>query len=333
MTRRIGLVGLLVALRVAACQEPPIRDLNVLIGKQVIVQRPVLCPPGTFTWSLAYAGKQATVVSLKPSKRSSQAAAILVRFEDGTQLDSCIPITPSVLSDHFELVPGKNLEVAPAENPVAFSTPGPTSAPASAPDPHPVITPASATAVAPQASNKKDKSDTYQMGSYLGFRNVADGTMTDNFHCGSPSLASTTCSGGMRANGVSVYQIQAADGVWHVETRRQAVDSMMRRTLDTEPMHLRSEKENPLDLLRIGDKVIFRVEKRKKLGGTEPDVLIPFASNPNKEETFVGTFFPSAAPTAQPKPPSDNVKAMCEAHKLSPELEKQLCSQVMKEKR
>src|ERR1035441_9120610 len=144
MTRCIGLMGLFVVLRVAACQEPPIQDLNVLIGKQVIVRRTALSPPGTFTWSLAYAGKQATVVSLKPSKALSltpavmnklspaarailedqqKAATILVRFEDGTQLDSCMPITPRVLSDHFELAPGQTLDAAPASTPVPVSTP------------------------------------------------------------------------------------------------------------------------------------------------------------------------------------------------------------------
>src|ERR1017187_6711418 len=119
---------------------------------------------------------------------------------------------------------------------------------------------ASTPAVAQQ--NKKDKSDTYQLGSYLGFRNVADGTMTDNFHCGSPGLGSTTCSGGVRFNGVIVYQIQAADGIWHVETVRQATDAMIRRTLDMNPTHFKAEKENPLDLLKIGDKVIRSEERR-----------------------------------------------------------------------
>ena len=124
--------------------------------------------------------------------------------------------------------------------------------------------------------NKKDKSDTYQIGAYLGFRNVADGTMTDNFHCGPPGLGSTTCSGGTHLNGVAVYQIQADDGVWSVETQRQAVDSKLRR-MGMTPTHFKTEKDNPLDLLRIGDKVIFRVETHKKIGGTETDVLIPFA--------------------------------------------------------
>ena len=140
-------------LRVSVCQESPVRDLKVLIGKQVIVQRTALCQPGTFTYSLAYAGKPATVVSLKPSnvrplppgtlnrlppatralmEDQQRAATILVRFEDGTQLDSCAPIGPSTLSNYFELAPGQTLDVTttlPTDPP---SAPAPNLQPAAA---------------------------------------------------------------------------------------------------------------------------------------------------------------------------------------------------------
>ena len=172
MTRCTGLVGLLVVLKVGVCQDSPIQDLNVLIGKRVIVQRTALCQPGTFTASLVYAGKQATVVSLKPSNvrplppdilnrlspaaralmvDQQRAATILVRFEDGTQLDSCAPIGPSRLSDHFELAPGQTfdvattlpvgppLAVAPAANlQPATKAPSNTATPSSSPRPCPV---------------------------------------------------------------------------------------------------------------------------------------------------------------------------------------------------
>jgi hypothetical protein len=112
-------------------QQQPIQDLNLLIGKQVTVQRQPLCQPGTYTVVLSYAGKQATVVSMKPSKitplsqgvmarmppqarammeDAQKAATILLQFEDGTQLDTCAPIGPSKVFDHFELVPGQTLE-------------------------------------------------------------------------------------------------------------------------------------------------------------------------------------------------------------------------------
>ena len=118
-------------------EQQPVQDLGILLGKQVIVQRIPLCQPGTFTPVLTYAGKAATVVSLKPKKMQplsrnvlnrlpqgemrelleGKGATILVKFEDGTQLDSCAAITPSRLADYFEVVAGQTLEGAPA-NPV-----------------------------------------------------------------------------------------------------------------------------------------------------------------------------------------------------------------------
>src|SRR5271169_5458197 len=113
-------------------QEPqiPMQDLSSLVGKQVTVQRMPLCQPGTYTYLLTYAGKQATVISLKPAniahlsegtmsrlppetrsmlEDQQKAATILVKFDDGTQLDSCGPVAPSKLSDYFELVPGQTV--------------------------------------------------------------------------------------------------------------------------------------------------------------------------------------------------------------------------------
>jgi hypothetical protein len=121
-------------------QDTAVQDLNVLVGKQVIVQRVALCQPGTFNTVLTYAGKQGTVVSLKPFKmptmpkmsmsrltpevrammeNSQKMATILVKFDDGTQLDSCGPVIPSMLSNYFELAPGQKLE------PVATSAAAP----------------------------------------------------------------------------------------------------------------------------------------------------------------------------------------------------------------
>jgi hypothetical protein len=125
-------------------QHKPIQDLNLLGGKQVIVQRQPLCQPGTYTAVLAYAGKQAKVVSLKPSnitpisknvmdklpqemravmEDAQKAATILLQFEDGTQLDTCAPIGPSRLSNYLELAPGQIVQTVVQEraaSPVAF---------------------------------------------------------------------------------------------------------------------------------------------------------------------------------------------------------------------
>ena len=42
-------------------------DLNLLVGKNVIVGRLPLCVPNSYTANLAYAGKPATVVSYTPN--------------------------------------------------------------------------------------------------------------------------------------------------------------------------------------------------------------------------------------------------------------------------
>jgi hypothetical protein len=129
---KISVIILLVALAgFAQEQQEPIQDLTALVGKKVIVQRMPLCQPGTYTIVLAYAGKQASVISLKPSnvphlsegimsrltpeartmmEDAQKAATILVQFDDGTQLDSCGPVSPSRLSNYFELAPGQTLE-------------------------------------------------------------------------------------------------------------------------------------------------------------------------------------------------------------------------------
>jgi hypothetical protein len=125
-------------------QQQPIQDLNLLVGKRVIVQRTGLCQPGTFAFVLSYAGKQAKVVSVKPSKiapisqaamdklppqmramidDARKAATLLLEFEDGTQLDTCAPIGPSRLSDYLELAPGQTVQPAVQAPATAPATP------------------------------------------------------------------------------------------------------------------------------------------------------------------------------------------------------------------
>lgn len=171
----------------------------------------------------------------------------------------------------------------------------------------------------------KDKSSTYQMGVFGGSEAARDGTMTSDFNCGARSLGSTVCNGGARLNQVTVYQIQVDGGFWTVETLRQARDTNVRRIMRTEPTHFRAEEPNPLDLLKNGDRVLYRVERHKKLLGVEIDIFIPFADNPSKEARFVGSLTLTETATATVRPASDNVRAVCDAHLMSPALEKQIC--------
>jgi hypothetical protein len=91
------------------------------------------------------------------------------------------------------------------------------------------------------------------------------------------------------------------------------------------PIHFKSEKANPLDSLKEGDRVMFRLQERKYLNGKFTHMHIPFADNPSKEVEFVTHFVPNVPPATQPQKPTDNVKAMCDSGKLSPELKAQYC--------
>lgn len=165
---------------------------------------------------------------------------------------------------------------------------------------------------------QKDKSRDYQVGTYVSAVAVSDGTITSTLHGDG-----TTVAGDVHANHVGVYTIKVDEGTWYVETMRQSRDSQL-RGLGMTPTHLTSEKANPLDSLKNGDKVMFRLEKHRKLNGTFTSMYIPFADNPNKEVEFATRFGPDVAPK-QPTKPTDNVKAMCDSGRLSPELQKKYC--------
>ena len=129
--KKVFVMVVMIAIACFGQEQSSIQDFNVLVGKQVIVQRIPLCQPGTYNTVLTYSGKQATVVSLKPFKLpypisqavldkmtpearamiqdQMKAATLLLQFDDGTKLDTCAPIGPSKFSDSFELAPGQTL--------------------------------------------------------------------------------------------------------------------------------------------------------------------------------------------------------------------------------
>jgi hypothetical protein len=168
------------------------------------------------------------------------------------------------------------------------------------------------------SSFAKDKD--YQIGTYVKIEAVHDGTLTNTVHGDG-----TTMAGDVYRNYIGVYRIQVANGIWALQTARQTVDSMM-RDWGTTPHHLKSEKHNPLDFLKYGDAVMFRIERHRKIGGTDNEVYIPFADNPKKEAKFYGWFTPKVIPQSQKSArPTDNVKAMYNSGRLSAEQQKQLC--------
>jgi hypothetical protein len=172
--------------------------------------------------------------------------------------------------------------------------------------------------IAVPAYATKDKSASYQMGTFISSSVAADGTISNTLHGDG-----TTVAGSVYENHIAVYTIKVADGHWNLNTYTQNKDSML-RGMGMTPMHFKSEKDNPLDVLKGGERVLFRVEKHQKINGVEVSVYIPYADKPDKEFHFIGYFYPDTTPS-QPQKASDNVKAMCDAHKLSPELEKQYC--------
>jgi len=179
--------------------------------------------------------------------------------------------------------------------------------------------------IAPLLGKNKDNSNAYQVGTYLSASAVEDATFTDNIYCGTGGFGGTTCAGSAEFNSVGVYRIGVPDGVWQIESFREAKDSTVRQ-FGLTPLHFRDES-NPLAGLKSGDKVMFRIDTGKNgLFRSATFIYVPNPANPGKETKFIATFFPFVVAAVAQKP-TDNVKAMCESRKLSPELQKQYCSQ------
>jgi hypothetical protein len=165
----------------------------------------------------------------------------------------------------------------------------------------------------------KDKTTDYQIGIFQGAVAQSDGTITNTLHGDG-----TTIAGSVHSNYVRLYHIKVDGGTWTVEPEVEAQDSMLRNWGMT-PAHFKKEKQNPLDLLKTGDKVMFRLTVRHALNGKFTRMEIPYADNPNKEFAFATRFEPDA-PSPETQKPTDNVTAMCKSGKLSPEQQQQFCS-------
>jgi hypothetical protein len=165
----------------------------------------------------------------------------------------------------------------------------------------------------------KNHSEDYQMGTFISVAASADGTITSTLHGDG-----TTVAGDVYANHVTVYAIKVPNGTWYVTTLNQSQDSML-RGMGMTPMHFKSEKANPLDGLKSGDRVLFRLHEKHYLNGKSTLMAIPYADNPNKEVEFTTRFAPDVAPVQTAKP-TDNVKAMCDSDRLSPQLRTQYCA-------
>ena len=108
---------------------------------------------------------------------------------------------------------------------------------------------------------------------------------------------------------VHMYAINVDGGIWMVQPT--------------------NDKPNPLDDLRDGDKVMFRMHEGRDPDGKYVHMYVPYAENPKKDAEFVAHWLPSPPPPtleSEPKPeskkPTDNVAAMCASGRLSPEQQK-----------
>lgn len=122
------------------------------------------------------------------------------------------------------------------------------------------------------------------------------------------------------------YYVRSDEGTWSLVTF-SGVDDMLAHSLSWSPIHPKTEHANTLDSLKHGDRFAFRVEQDRRLGATKTSfhVYIPRADDPKKEDKFDAEFTPIPTPVAAAPAPTDNVKAMCEAHRFSPDQEKQYC--------
>jgi len=122
------------------------------------------------------------------------------------------------------------------------------------------------------------------------------------------------------------YYVRTDEGTWSLVSYNEAAD-MMAHTLGWTPLHLKNERPNLLDGLKHGDKFAFRVEADHRIGATKTSfhVYIPRADDPRKEDKFDADFTPVPAPAAAAPVQTDNVKAMCEEHRFSPDQEQQFC--------
>jgi hypothetical protein len=133
------------------------------------------------------------------------------------------------------------------------------------------------------AASARNHAD-YQTGTFIGVRDVDDGTFTDTLFGDG-----TTVAGSIYRNQISIYRIDVADGWWILEAAAEANDVEMRSRGAT-ALHLRPGKANPLDTLKAGEKVLFRVERHRKLNGVETHLYVPRDNKCDKDADFIAWF-------------------------------------------
>jgi len=148
----------------------------------------------------------------------------------------------------------------------------------------------------------EDRAKIYLVGIYLGNEMQPDGTGSTMHR---------------------TYYIRTDDGTWTLVTWADGGD-ILAHTMNMVPARFKSDRPNLLDGLKHGEKFAFRAESDHHLGATKYSfhVYIPRADDPRKEDKFDADFTSMTIPAAAS---TDNVKAMCDAHRFTAEQEKQYC--------
>ena len=121
------------------------------------------------------------------------------------------------------------------------------------------------------------------------------------------------------------YYIRTNTGTWTLVSAVDLADSLAQRVgIATVPF----KKEHAIlfDNLKHGERFAFRAEPDRRIGAssTSYHVFIPRADDPKKEDKFDAEFAPIAPPLPQAAA-NDNIRAMCDNHRFSPDQEKQYC--------
>lgn len=157
------------------------------------------------------------------------------------------------------------------------------------------------------STRSEDRAKVYMIGTYLGDEMRPDGTN------GTSSTLHRT------------YYVRTDDGTWSL-VFFSGGDILSHVGLNSS----RSKNAGPnlLDSLKHGDKFAFRAESEHRAGSTKTTYLVyvPRADDPKKEDKFDAEFTPIQAPATVPAAaPTDNVKAMCDSHRFTPEQEAKYC--------
>jgi len=154
----------------------------------------------------------------------------------------------------------------------------------------------------------EDHAKAFLIGTYLGNEMQPDGTN------GTGSSLHRT------------YYVRTDDGTWSLVSWADGGD-ILAHTMNMIPARFKSDRPNLLDTLKHGDRFAFRIEADHRIGAakTSYHLYIPRADDPRKEDKFDADFTPAPAPASAPAS-TDNVKAMCDAHRFTPQQEKQYCA-------